>query len=217
MIVKTLHLLVRSLLVICLLQSSVNAGNWNSGSSDPVDATLANCMAAGLRNFESVMSKNPELFVKLMGKETIPVGFEPVSPRQRLFVKLASQFDQPIAQDDKAAILRMMTPNCDYSRLARAGGVYRLIAEIAEKQENILRRSLSRDTSVSYAEVTELMVGSAQIDIQAIMSRASEQEINEFMKRFEHFSKNSNFNSELKKFTDQMAEVFALYEMEYIP
>ena len=208
---------MQSLLIICLLQTNVNAGNWNSGSSDPVDATLANCMAAGLRNFESVMSYNPELFVKLMGKEAIPVGFQPASPRQRLFVKLASQFDQPIAQDDKAAILRMMTPNCDYSRLALAGGVYRLIAEIAEKQENILRRSLSRDTSVSYAAVTKLMVGSSQMDIPAIMSRVSEQEMNEFMRRFERFSQNSGINSELKKFTDRMAEVFAFYEMEYIP
>jgi uncharacterized protein (DUF927 family) len=61
------------------------------------------------------------------------------------------------------------------------------------------------------------MVGSSQMDIQVIMSRVSEQEMNEFMRRFERFSQNSNFNSELKKFTDRMAEVFALYEMEYIP
>lgn len=215
---KVFRLLARSVVIIFFLQTSVNAGNWNSGGgSDGVDATLSDCMAAGLRNFDAVMSYNPELFVKLMGKEAILPGFNPETPRQRLFVKLASQYDRPMTQEDKAAMLKMMTPNCNYSRLKSAGSVYRLIAEIAERQEKVLRGSLSRDVTLTYAAATELMVGSAQIDIQRMISKVSEREMEEFVRRFERFSKNSNFNAEVQNFTNRMAEVFASYDMEFKP
>lgn len=216
-ILRALRFLTQSLTVVFLLQTNVNAGNWNSGSSDAVDAALSNCMAVGLRNLEAVLSSNPELFIKLMGKAAIPDGFQPTSSRQRLFIKLTSKFDQPIAEEDRTAILRMIMPNCDYSLLAREGVVYCFIAEIAEEQENDLKRSLNQDVSITYSAVAEAMVGSAQIDIQQIMSRVSERELNEFRRKFERFSKNSMFNLEVQKFTHRMTDIFASYDMEYTP
>ena len=217
-IFKALKLVLRSLTILIFLSTSTYAGNWNSGSSSgAVDATLSQCMAAGWKNFDAVMSYHPELFVKLMGKEAIPPGFQPTTPRQRLFVKLASQFEQPMTQEDKAAMLKMMTPNCDYSRLKRGGSVYRLIAETAERQAKFLRGSLSRNATLTYSSVTELMIGAAQIDVEQMMSKVSQRELEEFMRSFERFSNSSNFNTEVQNFTNRMAEVFAYYDMEYQP
>lgn len=197
-----------------LIAASVSAGNWNSGGGAS-DSVLNRCMTAGLRNFEAVISQNPELFIKLMGIESVPAGFQPQTPRQHLFMKLVNQHENPMTLEDRTDLRSLIVTNCDYSKLKTEGKVYRFIAQWAEDQERNLKISLNGE--LTYQDASRQMMGSVNIDIDRLMTEVSEREIDQFMRRYEKMSVSSGFEQEIARFTNLMKSVFGTYDMEYQP
>lgn len=203
--------------VVCVhfsvgLPLNAEAQNWNNGSQT-TNGTLISCMSAGVRNFESVITYNPELFIKLMGRDAIPSGFKPETTQQRLFVKLADQHNRRISPDDKRALLKIMTPDCDYQGFRHKGKVFALMADLAEQQERALRQALSRQ--ITYGEAGRLMSESSQLDVERFISQVSAYELEQFMRDFENFSMDGQFDKEIQRILDIIVVVFRSYDMEF--
>lgn len=145
-------------------------GNWNNGaanvSSSGDVATLMSywkkCSTTMINALEKWVRNDPDLLVKLMGKQ-FASDMQNMPQSMRLLVQ---QHDSPITASDRRKLLTTYDMTCDFDPNAFKTRLFRasLYSQMAE-QEKLRSRLESGDPTLTYGE---LMPKTAEFDEEAI-------------------------------------------------
>ena len=185
---------------MCLtIASTSSAKNWNSGgggSSSSVSNAFTKCMTKSIRQLNELAHSDPEVLIKFMGPIFLTDDFSPENARQKAFVKLAKQHDQPMSADDRIPLGEL--GDCGYSDLRSFGEPYASLSRIFENQRATQLRLLN-NPNATYKEFLE---STTDVDgnFEDIIARTSPSAQRRFMKDMEGFqSKMWNLTQSFQK------------------